>query len=164
MQQIWAPWRIPYILMKKPEGCIFCEKPGENNDALNYILHRGGKNFIILNRYPYNPGHLMVVPYRHIANLEELTEEERHEHFEMVSRAIRVLRRVFKPDGFNIGANMGKIAGAGIEGHFHTHIVPRWQADTNFMPVLADVRVVPEALADTYQKLKGSPELGEPFS
>ena len=155
MERIWAPWRIQYIQMEKPEGCILCEKPGQNNDAQNYILHRGDKNFIILNSYPYNPGHLMVAPYRHVASLEKLTDEERREHFEIVSRSVRVLRQIFNPGGFNIGINLGKAAGAGIEDHFHTHIVPRWQGDTNFMPVLADVRVLPEALADTYQKLKG---------
>jgi len=132
-----------------------CEKPGQNNDAQNYILHRGDKNFIILNSYPYNPGHLMVAPYRHVASLEKLTDEERQEHFEIVSRSVRGLRQVFNPGGFNIGINLGKAAGAGIEDHFHTHIVPRWQGDTNFMPVLSDVRVLPEALADTYQKLRG---------
>jgi len=141
--------------MEKPEGCILCEKPKQSNDAQNYILYRGDKNFVILNSYPYNPGHLMVAPYRHIASLEGLTEEERHEHFEIVSRSIEVLRQVFAPGGFNIGINVGKAAGAGIEDHFHTHVVPRWQGDTNFMPVLSDVRVLPEALAETYQKLKG---------
>ena len=155
MEQIWAPWRIKYILMEEVEGCILCEKPRKNNDAESYILHRGEKNFIILNTYPYNPGHLMIAPYRHVANLEELTSEELHEHFEVVSRGIKVLRQVFNPGGFNIGINAGKVAGAGIDEHFHTHIVPRWQGDTNFMPVLADIRVVPEALAETYQKLRG---------
>ncbi|MFQ5997518.1 MAG: HIT domain-containing protein [Dehalococcoidales bacterium] len=155
MERIWAPWRIQYIEMEKPEGCILCEKPRENKDASNYILYRGDKNFIILNSYPYNPGHLMVAPYRHVASLEELTEEEREEHFEIVSRSVKVLRQVFNPGGFNIGINLGKAAGAGIEDHFHTHIVPRWQGDTNFMPILADIRVLPEALADTYQKLQG---------
>ena len=154
MERIWAPWRIQYIQMEKPEECILCEKPKQNNDALNYILYRGDKNFIILNSYPYNPGHLMVAPYRHVASLEGLTEEERYEHFEIVSRGIKVLRQVFNPGGFNIGMNVGKAAGAGIDDHFHTHIVPRWQGDTNFMPVLADIRVLPEALAETYQKLK----------
>ncbi|GAH60181.1 unnamed protein product [marine sediment metagenome] len=155
MERIWAPWRIEYILMEKPEGCILCEKPEEDKDEQNYILYRGDKNFIILNSYPYNPGHLMVAPYRHTGNLEELTGEERNEHFEMVSRAIRALREAFNPGGFNIGANIGKVAGTGIDDHFHSHIVPRWQGDTNYVPVLADVRVLPEALAETYQKLKG---------
>ena len=108
-----------------------------------------------MNSYPYNPGHLMVAPYRHIANLEELTKEELHEHFEIVSRCVQVLRQVFNPAGFNMGMNIGRIAGAGIDTHIHTHIVPRWQGDTNFMPVISDVRVVPEALAETYKKLEG---------
>ena len=155
MKQIWAPWRIEYIQMEKPEGCILCDKPKEKYDVANYILYRGDKNFIIMNSYPYNPGHLMIAPYRHVANLEELTDEERCEHFEMVSRSVKILREVFNPAGFNIGMNLGKIAGAGIDDHIHTHIVPRWQGDTNFMPVIADVRVIPEALASTYEKLKG---------
>ncbi len=154
MEQIWAPWRIKYIQMEKPEGCILCEKPGQNNDVQNYILYRGSKNFIMMNSYPYNPGHLMVAPYRHVASLDELTDDERNEHFEIVSRSIRLLRQVFSPGGFNIGINMGKVAGAGIDEHVHTHIVPRWQGDTNFMPVVSSVRVVPEALAETYQKLR----------
>jgi len=140
--------------MEKSAGCILCDKPKQNNDAANYILYRGSKNFIMLNSYPYNPGHLMTAPYRHIASLEELTDEERNEHFEIVSRGIKVLKEVFNPGGFNIGINMGKIAGAGIDDHFHTHTVPRWQGDTNFMPVISDIRVIPEALAETYKKLK----------
>ena len=155
MEQIWAPWRIKYIQMEKPEGCILCDKPEENNDALTYILYRGNKNFIIMNSYPYNPGHLMVAPYRHIASLEKLTDEEIREHFQMINRSIEILREVFNPAGFNIGLNIGKVAGAGIDEHIHTHIVPRWQGDTNFMPVISEVRVVPEALAETYEKLKG---------
>jgi len=155
MERIWAPWRIKYIETSKPEECILCEKPAGNDDARNYILYRGEKNFVILNGYPYNPGHLMVAPYRHVSSPEELNEEERNEHYEIVSRCINVLRQVLNPGGFNVGMNIGKAAGAGIEDHIHTHVVPRWQGDTNFMPVLADVRVIPEALADTYQKLKG---------
>ncbi len=155
MKHIWAPWRIEYVQMEKPEGCILCEKPGQGDDAINYILYRGDKNFVIMNIYPYNPGHLMVAPYRHIANLEELTDEELHEHFEIVNRGIKLLRQVFNPGGFNIGINMGKVAGAGIVDHFHTHIVPRWQGDTNFMPVISNARVIPEGLAETYKKLKG---------
>ncbi|MBA7558971.1 AP-4-A phosphorylase [subsurface metagenome] len=155
MEQIWAPWRIKYIQMEKPQGCILCDKPKENDDALNYILYRGKKNFIIMNCYPYNGGHLMVAPYRHIASLEELTDEELHEHFETVRRSIRVLKKVFKPDGFNTGMNIGRVAGAGIGGHIHTHIVPRWQGDTNFMPILGDTKVINEALTETYEKLKG---------
>ncbi len=155
MKQIWAPWRIEYIQMEKPEGCILCDKPKQKDDVANYILYRGDKNFVIMNSYPYNPGHLMIVPYRHTANLEELTDEERHEHFDIVSQSVKLLRGVFNPAGFNIGMNLGKIAGAGIDDHVHTHIVPRWQGDTNFMPVVSDVSVLPEALAENYDKLKG---------
>jgi len=155
MEQIWAPWRIKYILMEKPEECILCDKPEQDNDIQNYILYRGKKNFIILNIFPYNPGHLMIAPYRHIATIEELTKEELHEHFEIVSLGTKILRQAFNPHGFNVGINLGRVAGAGIDDHVHTHIVPRWNGDTNFMPVLSDVRVVPEALAETYEKLTG---------
>ena len=141
--------------MEKPKGCILCQNPRQDNDTVNRILYRGTKNFVILNAYPYNPGHLMIAPYRHVASLEELTDEERSEHFDIVSRSIRVLRQVFNPGGFNLGVNIGKVAGAGIEDHIHTHVVPRWQGDTNCMPVIAGVRVLPEALDETYQKLKG---------
>lgn len=157
MEQIWAPWRIRYIETAKAEveGCFLCEKPKENKDEKNYILYRGQKNFVILNSYPYNPGHLMVAPYRHVGSPEELTKEERNEHFGMISRGVEVLKRVFNPSGFNIGMNLGRAAGAGVADHIHTHIVPRWVGDSNFMPVVADVRVLPEALAETYDKLKG---------
>ena len=154
MEQIWAPWRIEYIQMEKPSGCILCEKPAQDMDAQNYILYRGSQNFVIMNCYPYNPGHLMVAPYRHVAGLDELSLAELHEHFEIVSRSTKLLREVFSPQGFNIGINMGKVAGAGIDEHVHTHIVPRWQGDTNFMPVISNMRVVPEAVAETYAKLK----------
>ena len=155
MKHIWAPWRMEYIGLKKTEGCILCEAPRRSSDAENHILFRGEKNYIIMNSYPYNPGHLLVVPYRHIASLEEMSDEERHEHIDIVSRSVAVLQRVFSPGGFNLGTNIGKIAGAGIDDHVHTHIVPRWQGDTNFMPVIGDIRVVPQALAETYRKLKG---------
>ena len=155
MKYMWAPWRIEYIQMEKPKGCILCEKPRENNDVLNYILYRGEKNFVILNSFPYNPGHLMVAPYRHVGNLEELADEELHEHFEIVRRGVKLLKQAFNPGGFNLGINIGAVAGAGIADHFHTHIVPRWSGDTNFMPVIAEARVLPEALAETYEKLKG---------
>lgn len=155
MEHIWAPWRIEYILQDKPEGCILCDLPKEDKDVKNYILYRGKKNFIIMNSYPYNPGHLLIVPYRHLPGLVELSNEERNEHFELVSRSVQVLKEVFGPGGFNIGANIGKVAGAGIDDHFHSHIVPRWHGDSNYMSVLADVKVVPQALADTYRQLKG---------
>jgi len=154
MEHIWAPWRMEYIRMEKSAGCVLCEKVGENVDEANYILHRAGLNFVVLNTYPYNPGHLLVAPYRHLASLEDLTVDELHEHFELVRRCVWMLREALNPGGFNIGTNIGKAAGAGIADHVHTHVVPRWQGDVNFMPVLAETRVIPEGLAETYRQLK----------
>ena len=154
MERLWAPWRMQFIKMGKPKGCFLCENPKKDDDARNYILYRGGENFVIMNSYPYNPGHLMVAPYRHVASLEELTEAERNEHYKIVNQCVKVLREEANPDGFNIGMNLGKASGAGIVGHVHTHIVPRWLGDINFMSVMVDVKVVPEALAETYERLK----------
>ena len=153
MEHIWAPWRMRYIELSKPEGCIFCDKIKENRDGENYILYRGRTNFIILNSYPYNPGHLMVVPERHVGDVMSLTPEEMEEHSRLVGMSIEILKSELQPNGFNLGMNIGKVGGAGVEGHIHTHIVPRWNGDTNFMSVMADIRVVPEALAETYKKL-----------
>jgi len=146
---------MEYIRSKKPKGCILCGKPEETDDTGNYILYRGKKNFVILNAYPYNPGHVMVAPYRHLASLEDFSDEELHEHYTIVSRVVKVLREVVNPAGFNLGVNIGKVAGTGIEDHVHTHIVPRWLGDTNFMPVAGEMRVISEGLAATYQQLKG---------
>ena len=154
MKMIWAPWRIEYIRQAKPQGCILCDKPKENNDETNKILFRGKYNFVMMNNYPYNPGHLMVVPYRHTANLEDLTAKENLELTEILTRSVKALKTALKPAGFNIGINLGKVAGAGIDDHIHAHVVPRWNGDTNFMPVCADIRVVPQAIADTYKQLK----------
>jgi ATP adenylyltransferase len=154
MKKMWAPWRVEYIRSEKAKGCIFCQKPEENKDRQNYILFRGKTSFVILNSYPYNPGHLMVAPFRHLATLDELTDEELFEHFDLVRRSARAIREVYKPEGFNMGINLGRVAGAGVEGHVHTHVVPRWNGDTNFMPVLSDTKVLPEALASTYAQLK----------
>jgi ATP adenylyltransferase len=153
MKYIRAPWRIQYIKSGKPEGCILCTKPPEKKDKDNYILFRGKKNYIMMNCYPYNPGHLLIIPFRHVGNLEELTAEERNEHYEIVSRCVKVLKESTKPDGFNIGTNIGKVAGAGIESHFHTHVVPRWLGDTNFITSVGQVRVVPQALSENYDTL-----------
>ncbi len=155
MEFLWAPWRIEYILSEKDEDCIFCYKPKENKDRENLLLLRGEKNLVMLNKYPYNPGHLMVAPYKHVSSLDALDDEEMQEHFRLVSRCVEMLRAEMNPEGFNIGINLGKVAGAGIEEHIHTHIVPRWNGDTNFMPVFSDIRVVPEALEATYDKLIG---------
>ena len=154
MEQIWAPWRIEYIMMEKPEECILCTKPVEDEDRANYILFRGEKNIVMLNRWPYNPGHLMVVPYSHISSPEELSDEEMLEHCDLVRRSIRVLKNLLNPSGFNIGINVGMVTGAGIDDHVHTHIIPRWKGDTNFMPVLANTKVLPESLISLYDKLK----------
>jgi len=153
VEYLWAPWRMTYIVSDKPEGCILCSKPVKSDDAANLILHRSAANFVMLNAYPYNPGHLLVVPYRHVASLEELPPDELHDHIDTVSRCITVLREVSDPAGFNVGTNIGKVAGAGIADHVHSHVVPRWQGDINFMSSLSDARVIPEALADTYRKL-----------
>jgi ATP adenylyltransferase len=154
MEQLWAPWRIEYVRRAKESHCILCQKPRENDDEANLILHRGHSSFIILNAFPYSPGHLMVAPYRHVSELQEVTAEEAKEHFELVKKAVALLNQVLKPDGFNLGLNVGRNAGAGIQKHLHTHIVPRWQGDTNFMPVMSDTRVISEGLAATYRKLK----------
>lgn len=151
MNKIFAPWRERFFREKR-EGCFFCENPKKNDDGKNFILVRGEKNFIIMNKYPYSSGHLMVAPFRHVTDIEELTAEEQAEHFEMVITAKKMLK-VLNPDSFNIGMNLGKTAGAGFE-HIHTHVVPRWLGDTNFMPVIAETKVIPEALDSTYKKLK----------
>ncbi|MDD5312388.1 MAG: HIT domain-containing protein [Dehalococcoidia bacterium] len=155
MKKIWAPWRIQYIEKAgRMEGCILCDKPAEKNDEINLILYRGRKNFVILNAYPYTPGHLMVAPYRHVGDLNDISEEESREHNEVIKLCLNLLNTTVKPDGFNIGMNLGRVAGAGVLGHVHTHIVPRWQGDNNFMPVVADVKVLSEGLSATYKKLK----------
>jgi ATP adenylyltransferase len=156
MKRIWAPWRIQYIHNPSPAktGCIFCDKPRETNDAANRILYRGRLNFVIMNAFPYNPGHLMVVPYRHIGILEDMNAEERNEHYQMVSQAVGILRAETQTGSFNIGMNLGQVAGAGIADHIHTHIVPRWNGDNNFMPVIGETRVISESMEDIYQRLK----------
>ena len=152
MKTLWAPWRIEYITGGKKEGCIFCDKPKEGNDKKNLILYKGETSFIIMNRYPYSNGHLMAVPYRHINNMSELDHKERLELMNLTTKCIEILI-VMNPDGFNIGMNLGTAGGAGIDDHLHFHIVPRWNGDTNFMPLIADVKVMPEYLEDTYETL-----------
>jgi len=154
MENLWAPWRIEYILGKKPKGCIFCDKPAESRDEENLILYRGRYNFIIMNAFPYNNGHMMVVPYRHTATLAGWHPEEQQEMMELADLGVELLRESMRPDGFNLGINMGSVAGAGVADHIHLHIVPRWNGDTNFMPVLSNTRVISEALRATYGKLK----------
>ncbi len=155
MEQIWAPWRMAYIGGDRGDGCVFCDKAASAEDEQNLVLLRGEKTFVLMNLYPYNNGHLLVVPKRHVGEMEDLNEEEMMELFKMTRKMVKVLG-FFKPQGFNIGINIGSAAGAGIPGHFHIHIVPRWIGDTNFMPVFGDVRVISESLEGTYKKLKQS--------
>jgi len=155
MKQLWAPWRIKYILeADKADGCIFCDKPKEDKDQENLILYRGRKCFVMMNKFPYNNGHLMIAPYRHTADLAGLSPEEREELMALAGMSVEVLERTLSAQGFNIGMNLGRVAGAGIDQHLHLHVVPRWSGDTNFMPILGDVKVISEALEETYRKLR----------
>jgi ATP adenylyltransferase len=168
MERLWAPWRMEYIASPRdrdsgggsgdpaPSGapaCIFCAKPAEHRDRENLIVHRGPTCFVILNAYPYNNGHLMAVPYRHVSRLSELTVDENAELMAHAALMTDVLREVSRPDGYNIGMNLGEAAGAGIADHLHLHVVPRWGGDTNFMPVVGDVKVMPESLDQVHAKL-----------
>jgi ATP adenylyltransferase len=153
MKQLWAPWRMPYLKNSQPEGCIFCIKTKQKNDRANLILYRGRLVFVMMNLYPYSNGHLLVSPYRHVASLEDLGPAALTDLMRTAQRALRAIRLVFKPGGFNLGINQGREAGAGIESHVHLHIVPRWNGDTNFRPVLTDTRVIPEQLESSYDKL-----------
>ena len=156
-EQLWATWRLQYIEAgNKPDGCIFCDFPAQDRekDAENYIVHRGERAYVILNAFPYSNGHLMVVPYRHTNTLDVFDDETLLEVMRLTRLSLNLLKAAFKPDGFNLGVNMGKVAGAGIADHLHWHIVPRWNGDTNFMPVLADVRVIPDSLENTYARLR----------
>ncbi len=164
MEKLWSPWRSQYIDTFKDEpketlpGSLFTRILNENDDRKNYLLYRGKNAFIIMNLYPYNSGHLMVVPYKEARNIDELDSDTRLEMFELLDLGIKALTDAIKPHGFNIGANLGRVAGAGIEDHIHFHIVPRWNGDTNFMPVLNDVKVISEEMGRTYDKLKSALE------
>ena len=155
MKLLWAPWRIEYILApKEGEGCFICKGVENPQDKACLVLYVGDRALVVLNKYPYNPGHLMVAPKRHVASLLDLGEEERREIMDLLPLSVEVLQASLNPGGFNIGVNMGKAAGAGLEDHLHIHVVPRWNGDTNFMPVLAQVKVIPEHIEETYRKLK----------
>jgi ATP adenylyltransferase len=157
--QLWAPWRLAYIEnADKVAGCIFCSFPaeGEANDARNLIVHRGQHAYIILNAFPYSNGHLMVVPFRHTSAITDYNDSELLNVMHLTRLAILILTHAFHPDGYNLGVNMGRVAGAGIADHLHWHVVPRWSGDTNFMPVLADVRVIPESLPVVYDRLRAA--------
>jgi ATP adenylyltransferase len=156
MKRLWRPWRIDYVSdieSIREEGCIFCTRPQAGDDRESLILHRGQSTFVIMNLYPYNTGHVMVTPYRHVGELEELDAGEMHELMELTTLMIRVIKQEMRPQGFNLGVNLGKAAGAGYDEHVHMHVVPRWQGDTNFMPVVGESKVMPESISGTYDRL-----------
>ena len=157
--RIWAPWRLAYVkdAAKDSEAaCIFCAKPAAGDDAENLIVHRGERSFVILNLFPYTNGHLMVAPYEHVGRLQDLSAEMLAEMMALAQRAMSRLEEVYEPHGYNVGFNQGRVAGAGVEHHIHLHVVPRWGGDTNFMPVIADTKVMPQTLEQSYEALKGA--------
>jgi ATP adenylyltransferase len=157
VDRLWSPWRMEYIAAAKElsenEGCIFCDLPAAGDDAAVYILARAELAYVVLNTFPYNPGHVLVAPFRHAGDLESLEEPELRDIDRLLQRSVTVLRDEMDPHGFNIGMNLGRVAGAGVPGHLHWHVVPRWNGDTNFMPVVGQTRVLPELLDETYRKL-----------
>ncbi len=155
-RQLWAPWRLEYIATADEyDGCIFCLAAG-TSDEDGLVVHRGTCAFVLMNKYPYSSGHLLVAPYRHVAELGELADEEVLEIHRLAAAGMGAMAETYGPQGYNLGWNLGRIAGAGITDHVHLHVVPRWAGDTNFMPVLADVKVLPEHLADTCRKLSAA--------
>jgi ATP adenylyltransferase len=151
MKTMWAPWRMEYILGEKDEGCIFCRALSDQD---HLTLYKGKTTMVVMNKYPYINGHLLVAPTRHLSLLEQLSKKEMGDLLETVEKSVGILKNVMNPDGFNVGLNLGKVAGAGVEEHLHFHIVPRWFGDTNALTVFADVRVIPEHLQATYKNLK----------
>jgi ATP adenylyltransferase len=153
VKQLWAPWRLEYVTTaSEAEGCVFCSAASAGDEE-GLVVHRGRSAFVLLNKFPYASGHVMIAPYRHAAELEELSDEEALEIHRLVGRGMAALAATFAPQGYNVGWNLGRIAGAGVVDHVHAHLVPRWAGDTNFMPVLADVKVLPEHLLETRRKL-----------
>ena len=156
--RIWAPWRLAYVKDASKDveqECIFCAKPAADDDRTNLIVHRGERCFVILNLFPYTNGHLMVAPYEHVGSIQAIEPDTTAEMMALSQRAITILEDAYEPHGFNVGFNQGRVAGAGVEHHIHMHVVPRWGGDTNFMPVLADTRVMPQTLEQTYDALEG---------
>lgn len=154
MKQLWAPWRIEYILGPKPDACVFCLPDSTEEDEERLVLHRGGHAFVIMNRYPYNNGHIMVCPYRHVSELTELSREEAHDVMDLVQLCSGILKKHFNCEGINVGLNLGKAAGAGIGEHLHFHLVPRWNGDSSFIAVMDDVRTIPQHIRETYKVLR----------
>lgn len=153
-KRIWAPWRSAFILNKKEKGCVFCNRYRARDSFRNLIVYRGKTAFVILNKFPYNAGHAMVVPNRHLGQLERLNTAESTELFELTRMSVKAIKRALKPDSLNLGMNLGRSAGAGVPGHLHMHIVPRWNGDTNFMPVIGKTHVVSIPLEIVYDKIK----------
>ncbi len=154
---LWAPWRFQYISdTAKNEGCVFCETCQSNDDQSNLIVYRGERTFVIMNKFPYNNGHLLIVPCQHTSDMSTLDDAERLEVFRLMALSQQVLTDVMNPQGFNFGMNLGRLAGAGITDHLHVHIVPRWGGDTNFMPIVGHTKVISEALEKTWEKLNSA--------
>jgi len=154
MKALWAPWRMEYILSSQKGGpCIFCPGDDRTKDESRLILHTGDSTMVMMNRFPYINGHILVAPVRHVSGLESLSHVERLDLLNKVANAVEMLERVLTPEGFNVGMNLGKVAGAGVEEHLHFHIVPRWNGDHNYMTVLGEVRVIPEHIEETYRRL-----------
>ncbi|MGH2448352.1 MAG: HIT family protein [Chloroflexota bacterium] len=154
MNQLWAPWRMPYLDGTEPkQDCIFCNR-NPDEDEQNYVVYRGARNFVMLNLYPYSSGHLMVIPYEHAGSITALPSETGSDMLATAALSVSALSKVMHPEGFNLGVNQGAVAGAGIADHIHLHVVPRWAGDTNFMPVLAEAKVMPELLSATAAKLR----------
>ena len=153
MQNLWAPWRMEYILGKREPYCIFCPEGNDHSDEERLILHRGRLSMVMMNKFPYNNGHLLVAPWRHVSCLEELQPEEMVDLMQWMKRCTTILSHIMRPGGFNLGLNLGSAAGAGVKDHLHFHVVPRWDGDTNFLCVVGDVRSVPEHLLATFHKL-----------
>ena len=156
MKRLWSPWRLEYLQAPETEGCIFCQAAAADDDRANLVLLRGERAFLILNRYPYNNGHFMAVPYVHLPSLEDLDAPTLTEMMLLLNRGLAALRSAMNCEGFNVGANLGPAAGAGIAEHVHMHAVPRWSGDTNFMPVVGDMRVVPQTWLQTYDQIKAA--------
>lgn len=154
MNNVWAPWRIEYILSHRDDGCFLCEMIGQSDDRSNRLLHRGTTCCVVMNRFPYTGGHLMVAPLRHVGALPEMTPAESAEMMSLAQRCVTILEAEMKAQGFNVGFNLGKAAGAGLKDHIHLHVVPRWIGDTNFMPILGRTTVIPQALDELYDRLK----------
>jgi ATP adenylyltransferase len=154
MERLWTPWRMTYIGASQPAGCFLCAKTAEDRDQENLIVYRSALGFVLLNLYPYNTGHLMVAPFLHTADLAGLPADVGADLLALTQRSVAALTEEYRPDGFNIGMNLGRLAGAGVPDHLHVHVVPRWGGDTNFMPVTADTKVLPESLDQTYRRLR----------